>query len=212
MQVVTIPFDYEERSPSEQARVVPICIKSTDEEDNPIDWGWFEAASCVQDPLRALAKSVLNDIWRASEITEAAIHNLWRKHGHRLGREPSRRVYAAAKWEARDRKAGSWQTRRRVLRAFDDLEEVVRKRVLVDPSNYGHVYDNELYFKELGEQLEAEGLDDVSEMLKLIRTGCTWDEIGRRLGKEPDTARIRFRRWTTKIFSRAGMQSPSKSL
>ncbi|MGI9074127.1 MAG: hypothetical protein ACR2JB_23075 [Bryobacteraceae bacterium] len=211
MQVVTIPFDYEELSPSEQAGIVPICIKATDEEGNPIDWGWFEAASRVQEPLRALARSLLDDVWRASEITEAAVHNLWNRHGHRLGLQPSRRVYAAAKWEARDRKAGSWQSRRRVLRAFEDLEEVVRKRVLIDPANYGRVYEDELYFEELRKQLEAQGLGDVSEMLKLVRNGCTWLEIGTQLGKEPDTARIRFRRWTTKIFSRAGTRNSPNS-
>lgn len=212
MQVVTLPFDYEELSPSEQAGIVPICIQAADEGGNPIDWGWFEAASRVQDRLRELARLVLDDIWRASEITEAAVHNLWHKHGHDLGFLPSRQVYVAAKWEARNRKAGSWRNRRGVLRTFDDLEEVVRKRVLVDPENYSRVYDNELYFEGLCKQLEAEGLHDVSKMLKLVRNGCTWDEIGRQIGKGPDSARIRFKRWTTKIFGGAGAGNLRKLL
>lgn len=211
MQLVTIPFDFEKLSPSEQAQIVPICIEATDEHGNLIDWGWFEAAARVQDPLRALARNWLDDVWRASEITDAAIHSLWRKDGHHLGLRPSRRVYAAARWEAQDRKAGSWQSRRRILRAFADLEEVVRERVLVDPSNYGRVYENDLYFKELSERLQSEGLDDVNEMLKLLRDGCTWDEIGRRLDKGPDAARIRFGRWMNRLFSRLSVQGPAQS-
>src|SRR5579862_3546411 len=109
MHVVTIPFDYENLSPAEQAGIVPICIKATDDEGNPIAWVGFEAVERIQNNLRLLAKFFLDDVWRVAEITEAAVHHLWRLHGNNLGRHPSRRVYAAAKWEARDRKAGSWQ-------------------------------------------------------------------------------------------------------
>lgn len=92
MKVVTIPFNYEQLPPSEQAKIVPICIKATDDEGNLIDWGWFEAVARVQDELRALAKAWLEDVWRVSEIAEAAVHRLWNKHRHNLGRRPSTRV------------------------------------------------------------------------------------------------------------------------
>lgn len=146
-------FNYEELSPSEQGAIVPICVKSTAEQGNLIDWGWFEAAACVQDQLRALARSMLDDVWRASEITEAAVHNLWSKHGHNLGLQPSRQIFVAAKWEARDRKAGTWQNRRKVLRAFDDLEDVVRNKLLADPANYSQLYENDLYFEDCASSL-----------------------------------------------------------
>ena len=87
MEVVIIPFEYENLSPAEQTAIIPICIKSTDEAGNPIDPGWFEAVARVQDPLRTLAKFWLDDVWRVSEITEAAVHALWSRHGRRLGRE-----------------------------------------------------------------------------------------------------------------------------
>jgi hypothetical protein len=201
MHVVTIPFDYEKLSPAEQAGIIPICIKATDDKGNPIAWGWFEAVERVQDNLRLLAKSCLNDVWRVSEITEAAVHRLWNLHGNNLGRHPSRRVYAAAKWEAQDRKAGCWQRRRKTLLALDELEYIVHRRVLVDPVNYGRVYEEELFFKELSERLEGEGLDEVSHILKLLRDGRTWDEIGSRVGKQPAAARMRFRRWIKRLFS-----------
>jgi hypothetical protein len=212
MQVVTIPFDYEELSPSEQAKIVPICIRSADDEGSPIDWGWFDAAARVQDPLRALARSWLQDVWRVSEITEAAVHSLWRKHGHHLGRRPSSRVYAAARWQAQDKKFETWQNRRRVLLALDDLEEVVRQRVLIDPADYGRVYEDDLYFKELSTRLENEGLEHVSHTLKLLRDGCTWDEIGRDVGKSPDAVRMTFRRWITRFFSVGAANDPAQQI
>jgi hypothetical protein len=208
MQIVTIPFDYEELSPSEQAGIIPICIRSADDEGNPIAWGWFEAVARVQDPLRALARSWLQDVWRVSEITEAAVLSLWRKHGPDLGRSPSRRVYVAARWQAQDKKFETWQSRRRVLLALDDLEEIVRQRVLIDPANYGRVYEDDLYFKELSARLESEGLEHVSHTLKLLRDGCTWDEIGKDVGKTPDAARMTFRRWITRLFCALPAEGP----
>jgi hypothetical protein len=210
MQVVTIPFGYEELSPSEQAGIIPICIRSADDEGNPIAWGWFEAVDRVQDPLRALARSWLQDVWRVSEITEAAVLNLWRKHGPDLGRSPSRRVYVAARWQAQDKKFETWQSRRKVLLALDDLEEIVRQRVLIDPANYGRVYEDDLYFKELSARLESEGLDHVSHTLKLLRDGCTWDEIGKDVGKTPDAARMTFRRWITRLFCALPAEGPGR--
>jgi hypothetical protein len=212
MEVVIIPFEYEKLSPAEQTAIVPICIKSTDEAGNPIDRGWFEAVARVQDPLRTLAKFWLDDVWRVSEITEAAVHTLWCRHGSRLGREPSSRVYAAAKWQARDRSAGGWHSRRRILKTFGELETVVRERVLVDPKNYGRLYEDELFFKDLAEQLNNEGLGDVSEMLKLVLDGLTWKQIGREIGKPPDPSRIRFGRWVRRIQSRMTAAPPAQSV
>jgi hypothetical protein len=200
MELVTIPFGYEGLSPSQQAKTVPICIKAKDEHGRPIDWGWFEAAARIHEPLLALARVVLDDVWRASEITEAAVHNMWRKHAHDLGFHPSARVYTAAKWEARDRRLGCWQSRRGRLSSFEELEEVARKRILIDPENYGQQYERDLYFQGLCKELESEGQHEVSEMLKLLLDGCTWPEIGSRLGKQPDAARMRFRRWAERLF------------
>lgn len=200
MQLVTIPFGYEGLSPSQQAEIVPICIKSTDEQGRPIDWGWFEATARVHKQLLGLARVFLDDVWRASEITEAAVHALWRKHEHELGFDPSARVYKTAKWEALDRRAGCWQSRRGFLQSFEDMEEVLRTRVLVDPEDYRRAYEQELYFKGLCEELESAGRADVSRMVKLILDGCTWDDIGRQLGEQPDAARMRFKRWTQKLF------------
>jgi hypothetical protein len=200
MELVTIPFGYEGLSPARQAEIVPICVSANDKQGKPIEWGWFEAAARIHEPLLGLAKTFLNDIWRASEITEAAIYSVWYKHGNNLGFHASSRVYAAARWHALDRKAGCWHSRRGLLQSFEDLEEVVRKRVLVDPENYARQYEEELYFKRLYSELESEGLDEVCQMFKLLQDGCRWHEIGIRLGKRPDAARMRFERWTRKLL------------
>jgi hypothetical protein len=212
MELVIIPFEYENLSQAEQTAIIPICIKSTDDAGNPIDRGWFEAAARVQEPLRALARFWLDDVWRVSEITEAAVHALWYRHGHRLGHKPGNMVYAAAKWQARDRSVGGWHSRRRIVKAFADLEVVVRDRVLADPINYGRVYTEDLFFKDLAEKLENEGLHDVSQMLKLALDGYNWDQIAKQMGKQPDPSRIRFGRWIKRILSRVPMSKRRPSV
>jgi hypothetical protein len=210
MEVVVIPFEYEHLSPAEQAAIIPICIKSTDHEGKPIDRGWFEAAAEVQDPLRALARFWLYDVWRVSEITEAAVHKLWFLHGHHLGRKPSSRVYSAAKWQAQDLRVGDWQSRRGTLQTFSDLEAAFRQKLLVDPTDYGKLYLDDVFIKDLAEQLSNEGLPDVRQMLMLLLDGYTWDQIGEVMGKRPDPARIRFSRWIKRLVSRASAGSSQR--
>jgi hypothetical protein len=84
--------------------------------------------------------------------------------------------------------------------------------VLVDPKNYGRLYEDELFFKDLAEQLNNEGLGDVSEMLKLVLDGLTWKQIGREIGKPPDPSRIRFGRWVRRIQSRMTAAPPAQSV
>jgi hypothetical protein len=200
MQYVTIPFDFEQLSPDQKTSVVPICIQRTDRDGSDIAWGWFEAVEAVQEPLRRLARIWLEDVWRVSELAEASVHTLWYKHRFELGMRPSSRILAQAKWQARDLQAGTWQSRRGVIVGLEGLDDLVRSRVLTDPSRYEQLYEHEMYFKALGEQLEDAGQMDVSQMLKFIRHGCSWAEIGQQLGKDPDAARMKFRRWINRFL------------
>jgi hypothetical protein len=194
MGLVTIPFNYEELAPSDQAAIVPICIRKADADGRAVAWGWFEAVESVQDGLRTLARCVLEDIWRVSELAEQAVHGLWRDHGYDLGCLPGSRVYKRARWLARDLKAGTWQGRRQILKTLADVDQVVRERILVDPTDYARMYQRNLDFDALSDDLASAGLSDVSQMLDLLRDGCTWDEVGQRLGKKSDAVRIKFRR------------------
>jgi len=201
MQFVTIPFDYDELPESARAAVIPICIARDDEEGRPIAWGWFEAIARIPDRMLALARRYLRDPWRASELSEGAVHRVWRRHGSDFGRRPEGRLYAHAAWHAKDLQAGSWHERRGIVTALEDLENVVRNRILVDPSNYGRIYQGQLDYRGLSSRLDEEGLEDVREMLDLLRDGATWDEVGERLGRRADAARMRFHRKTKRIIS-----------
>src|SRR5215471_4512777 len=96
---IPIPFDYFQLPPEERNSIVPICIRKADRQGQPIAWRWFsDGVVPVADGLRSLARWMLGDIWRVSELTEATVHSLWNTHGENMGPWPSRRVYADAKW------------------------------------------------------------------------------------------------------------------
>ena len=71
---------------------------------------------------------------------------------------------------------------------------------MVDRSQYDELYATDLHFKAVSEELEDAGHEDISEMLKLVRDGCTWQEIGEQLGKSPAAARMHFGRWMERFF------------
>jgi DNA-directed RNA polymerase specialized sigma24 family protein len=201
MQFVTIPFDYDELPEASRAPIIPICVARNDEQGRPIAWGWFEAVARIPDRMLGLARRYLRDPWRASELSEEAVHRVWRTHGSNFGRHPEGRLYANAAWLAKDLRAGSWQERRGIVTGLDDLEDVVHNRILVDPANYVRRYQGHLDYRALSERLVEEGLEDVSQMLDLLRDGATWDEIGERMGRHGDAARMRFHRKTAWMLS-----------
>ena len=192
MTVVTIPFGYD----SDRDGVVPICLPAVDDDGRPIAWGWFEAVARVQNPLRNLSRIALGDEWRVSELTETALKIVWRVHREDYGDSPSSRVYKQAQWSARDLQVGGSERDRRGLNiALEDLDEALKGRILVDPCDYGRRYHEEIDLATLGALFRSRGLDDIDEMLRHARDGCTWKEIGSRMNCDPDVAQRRFRRW-----------------
>jgi hypothetical protein len=200
MDVVIIPFNFEELGPAEQEKLVPICLARKDRCGNNIAWGWFEAVSKIQNPLRSLARRLLYDVWRASEITDLAVQSLWESHGDDLGRRPENRVYVQAKWYAQDLRAGTQRERRGRTIALDDLDESIRKRALVDPAEYDARYAAGIQLSELSRRLDELGQTDVREMLDYLRNGCNWDEVGALTGQTANTAQRRFWRWISKVI------------
>ena len=91
MHFVTIPFDYEELPEPARAAVIPICIARNDQVGTPIAWGWFEAVARIPDRMLALARRYLCDPWRASELSEEAVHKVWDLHGDNFGRHLAQR-------------------------------------------------------------------------------------------------------------------------
>src|SRR3978361_549502 len=97
-KVVTIPYGYEELPFSEQQRIVPICLTRFDSEGQEIARGWFDAVSGIQEVVRNLARHVVQDVRRTSEVVDPAVQNIWSIHQDRLGRCPEAQVYAFKKW------------------------------------------------------------------------------------------------------------------
>lgn len=206
MQVVTIPFDFEKMPDEDRNKIIPICIPRSDEHGNDIAWGWFEACAEVQDPLRRIARSWLDDVWRVSELAEKSVHTLWHNHKNNLGIAPARRVLVQARWDAQDLKAGTYRERKGLTVALEGLTEVLKAESLIDPTDYRARYDAAIDLEILSHRLKEDGHNDVSTILKLVQDGCTWNEIGQRIRREPDTAQKRYRRWiakTSRLFRTA---------
>jgi hypothetical protein len=189
MGLITIPFDFDESR--DLPHIIPICIEDTDRDGRIINPGWFRAVVPIADPLRRLAQLVIGDGWRVSELTEGSVHAQWYKHEDHLGRNPSGRIYAHAKWRARDLKAGGRNMRRGVeielldklrrrLRALDNVHDAAQHRELV---------------RSLEEHFTANGVPHVTEMLDMWLHGLPWEEIAEQVGKKPKAATKDFWRW-----------------
>ena len=67
----------------------------------------------VVDRLVRIAERLLSDKYRASEITEYAVHSLSRKHGENVGDRPAVRVLNRARLHAEDLRVGGRRARRK---------------------------------------------------------------------------------------------------
>ena len=195
MEIVTIPFGFEELPDSERNAIVPICVPIKDDDGLTIAWGWYEVIEDIQNPLRNLSRNLLGDVWRVSEVTESALKIVWRSHGTDFGRSASSRMYVQARWCARGLASGNERTRRGLDIALEELDDVLQTRLLVDPHDYCQGYDRNLDLAMLDKQLRMNGMDDVQQMLQLVRDGCTWKEIGAKLRQNPPNVQKKFRRW-----------------
>jgi hypothetical protein len=189
MGLVTIPFDFDESR--DLPRVIPICIEDTDRHGHLINPGWLRAVVPIADPLRRLAQRVMGDGWLVSELTEGSVHAQWYEHGDDLGRNPSGRIYAHAKWRARDLKAGGRNARRGVeVELLDSLRSRLQALENVhDQAEYREIV------RALEEHFTAKGVSHVGEMLDMWLHGLKWDEIAEQVGKKPKAANKAFWRW-----------------
>ena len=189
MGLVTIPFDFDESR--DLPLVVPICIEDTDRHGHLINPGWLRAVVPIAEPLRRLAHRVIGDRWLVSELTEGSVHAQWYEHGDDLGRNPSGRIYAHAKWRAQDLKAGGRNARRGV-----DVELLDSVRARLRAAENVH---DEAEFREIITSLEelfaAKGVPHVCEMLDMWLYGHKWEEIAEQVGKKPKAATKDFWRW-----------------
>lgn len=156
-QCVVIPPDYA------RSGVVPICIRAVDDRGRVVHRGWIEAVRPISEPLRLLARAVIGDVWRVSELAEGSVHALSARHGQALGKSPSTRIYVDAKWRARDLAVGG-------IRVRQQLDVELRDHVLAvlkEPYDFAKAFEDREFVARLEERLEVLGLVDVSKMLQM---------------------------------------------
>jgi hypothetical protein len=198
--VVTIPFDYDERF---AGSVVPICIDDIDSDGNRIDLTLIELGVVpVADLLRNIAGRVLNDRWRVSEITDLAVHSLWRTDRESFGDAPSLRILKRAHWFAEDLRAGGRRARRKA-----DVELFATTlEALQDQYDMAAHLEAKYTLDRLVEQLELLGMHDVREMVPMILRDCEAQELVSRFGKSRNTISQRFYRGMRKAAAAAGIK------
>ena len=204
MEVVIIPFNYDQLPESERKTIVPICIASVDRHGNPIAPIWFEkGVAPVQDQLRGLARFKLGDVQRVSELAEITVHKLWERHGDAAGIWPWRRVLVRAMWEARDLAAGGsrWRINHTVSLAVDSLEGDLYGNGPADPKRYDEIYKQQLLLDLIERRIDKDRRPEIREVFKMLRQGYTWEEVAQQLGNQkPEALKKRFWRWMRRNF------------
>jgi hypothetical protein len=198
MRTVTIPFNYFDLPYSEQQKITPICIPACDKNGTRIAWGWFEAASRVEERLRSMTRRILHDERLVSEVAEGGVHNSWQAHGDNLSRSPEGLVVRNAGWHALNMKAGGRRERSGKVVALEDLSVYFHETLRRDPTDYAAEYNSKIDFDLLADELAAEGYGDMSQILDLMQDGKSWNDIAAELGEKPDAVRKRIRRWLSK--------------
>ena len=197
--MVTIPFDYDEKS---AGSIVPICINDIDSDGNRIHPALIERGVVpVADLLRKIAGRVLNDRWRVSEITELSVHSVWRTHGENFGPEPSLRILKRAHWFAEDLRFGGRRARRKAdVELFD-----ATLNALQDQFDFAAQLEARDTLDRLMKELERLGLHDVREMVPMMLCECDADEMITRFGRSRNTISQKFYRGMRKAAAASGI-------
>lgn len=200
MEVITIPFNYSElNDPS----VVPICIADTDERGNPVHREWIDHGVVpVAGELLRIAYRVLEDKFRASEITEYAVHSLSRKYGSEIGAKPAIKVLNRARYHAVDLRVGGRRSRRKLdVELFDETLNALEER---------YSYVSELEAKDTLDRIMAEvdrlGLERVKEIVPYMVRNADGEELSNIFGQKRNTITKRVYRALRKAAESAGIK------
>jgi hypothetical protein len=199
MAVITIPFDYDEIT---HPQVIPICIADTDAYGNQVHAGWIEHGVVpVVDKLIRIAARLLSDKYRASEITEYAVHSLSRTHGDNIGDRPAIKILNRARLHAIDLRAGGRRARRKLdVELFAETLESLEDR-------YDHVaaFEAKETLDKILEQVDLLGLDHVKELLPWMLRNAEGHELTSQFGQKRNTITTRFYRGMRKAADAAGI-------
>jgi hypothetical protein len=152
---VMIPENHEE------AGVVPICIRCIDDRGHRVNRGWIEAARPIAEHLRHLARHVMRDIARVSELAEGSVHTLSARFGDQLGRNPSVRIWVDAKWRARHLAAGG----RRIYSGKEVQLLDHMSAVLKEPYDFESALLDRDLLERLRDRLRQLGREDIVEVM-----------------------------------------------
>ena len=181
MPVITIPFDYDERTHPD---VIPICVEDTDRNGSPIHPDWFRLGIApAADDLRRIAKRLLHDVWRASEIADSALKSAWKKRGCDVGPRPELVISSNALWAARNLRAGD---RRARIGKDVELFAMTLDRLQDRVDMVSQAEDREI-IEKLENQLRALGLHQEADMVPMMIQGCSRDEYIERFSKRRNT-------------------------
>ena len=199
MAVITIPFDYSEET---HPHVIPICIAEIDTRGNPVHRAWVEHGVVpVVGGLLKIADRLLADKFRASEITEYAVHSLSRTHGENLGDRPSVKVLNRARLHAVDLRAGGRRSRRKL-----DVELFVETLdALQDQYNFAAAIEADDMVDKIVAQLDVLGLERVKELVPWMLRDAEGHELTSEFGQKRNTITTRFYRGMRKAAGAAGI-------
>jgi len=197
MAVITIPFDYHPQRDGES--VVPICINDTDDHGETICFGWINAIVPIQDKLKTLARRVLGDVWRVSELTDLAIHHVWRKYRDNLGHNPSFRLYAIAKRVAHRLEDPGARVHLALNFSLDALAQYRKEALIGDTAETESAYRRCLDLQRFETKLKKLGKEEEFEVYMMLKAGYYWYEISERVGKNQNAVYRRFRRLLRKV-------------
>jgi hypothetical protein len=203
--LVVIPQNYEDLPEEQREQIIPICMAARDRKGQLIEPRWFfEGVAPVRKHLVSLAHYALGDPWCVSELAEATVHRLWSRYGTSVGRCPWRRVLKKAIWMAEELRIGDWRKRKypNLYLGLDGLDQKIREQMLVDPSTYVDLLEQQIMLDSIEERLEQQGRAEMRLVFQLLRRGYSWQEIAEHLGetgREP--AKRRFYRWLKKAAS-----------
>src|SRR5581483_1768623 len=199
MAVITIPFGYSDTS---HPGVVPICIMDTDAYGNPIYREWVEHGVVpVTKNLLRIAERLLHDKFRASEITEYAVHSLSRTHGNQIGDRPTIKVLNSARLRAVDLRYGGRRSRRQLdVELFAETLDA-----LEDRTDFAAALEARDTLDRIMEEVERLGLQRVKELLPLMLRNAEGNELTAIFGQKRNTITKRFYRGMRKAASAAGI-------
>jgi hypothetical protein len=199
MAIITVPFDYSETS---HPGVVPICILDKDAHGNSIHREWIDYGVVpVTKNLAYIAARLLHDKFRASEITEYAVHSLSRTHGNQIGDRPTIKVLNRARLHAVDLRAGGRRSRRRLdVELFAETLDA-----LEDQYDFATHLAARNTLDRIVEEVDRLGLTRVRELLPLMLRNAEGWELSSEFGQKRNTITKRFYRGMRKAALAAGI-------